>query len=293
MRKVACTIALFIITAFPTTAPILWASSYTIEQITFDSYNHWETSINNNNEIVWLEFRNAGGTDRAIVSDQRGTLVEGMTIQHPFLSNNGDLVWDQIVNDRKQVFLNGTQYTKAFVHHVDPSINSLGELVWWEWNGSGQEQIFSNIRGQITFGETTSHYDPNINDLGEILWGESSPSPYRIMSNEQGLIAAGPIYRNPSANNDGQIIWSGQDGDERSIFSNFAGKLDLGEGYQNDASINDAGVISYTQLVDGYYQVFRATPVDPIPEPATILLVGIGLAGVAGIRRKMKSHRSA
>jgi len=55
----------------------------------------------------------------------------------------------------------------------------------------------------------------------------------------------------------------------------------------------DASWIWGTPLIgsgfSGEYFIFR-TKIDPVPEPATMLLMGIGLAGLAGIRKRKRSH---
>ncbi len=258
------------------------AVSYVTEQITFDEYNHYSTSINNDGEIVWEVLLNTSPGETVIVSNVRGVIYQGEwwhRPQHPFISNDGQIVYDRKAGayHYRQIFRFGTQITTDNYHHRDPAINIHGEIIWWESDGTGQEQIVSNIRGQITSGEDTSHLDPAINDLGEILWVETS-GLYKIVSNIRGTIAQGSVFRYPAINNHGEVVWSGAAQDGRKIFSTFDGMLDLGEGYQDDPSINDFGVVSYTQKVGDYWQVFRATP---IPEASTLSL--FGLAFVVGM----------
>jgi len=64
--------------------------------------------------------------------------------------------------------------------------------------------------------------------------------------------------------------------------------LTSGTAYHMTLAIADAGDYSLDAGVFLQAGSFSDTPTDPVPEPATMLLLGSGLAGLAGFRRKFK-----
>jgi len=140
-----------------------------------------------------------------------------------------------------------------------PRINSNCEIVWSQSSKStnGTYQIWSNLRGQISFGNLDK--DPDINDNGEIIWrfGDGGQGPDGIMSNDRGLIyseqggSINPYYNTHRINNNGEIVWSrplwpiGYRAEE--IWSNIRGRLTYSPEYtiNRQTAINDEGEVVY------------------------------------------------
>jgi hypothetical protein len=74
----------------------------------------------------------------------------------------------------------------------------------------------------------------------------------------------------------------------------FHGVTGLGENWWEAVSSVDAhdwsnGTLHYSTLKNGFsLAVADASPASPVPEPATVLLFGVGLLGLAGFRLKRK-----
>ena len=70
---------------------------------------------------------------------------------------------------------------------------------------------------------------------------------------------------------------------------------DMSSPFQGDAIVLDyAAGFDYLQIAYWpYIESITYTTADPIPEPATILLIGTGIVGMIGFRRKKFQGRSA
>ena len=210
-----------------------------------------------------------------------------------------------------------------------PSINSNGLVSFKGYLEDGGEGIYTGSGGAITtIASTSSTFvgnfggGPAVNDSGTVAFKsrlEGGP-PWidGVFTGSGGSISyiadnSGPFYAidsNPSINNSGMVAFKARTNVsvpggwlEEGIFVGSDPILDkvIGTGDLLDGStvlsilsfydgLNDLGQIAFAvTLADGRDAIFRADPLSPVPEPSTIFLMGLGLAGLIGIRARKKS----
>ena len=239
--------------------------------------------INNSGEIVW--FLNSDG---GIFSNVRGKLADGGL--YPHLSNDGEVIyadyysgglkWDLVSTERGRLTFGGV----INVNRSSFDVNSSGEVVYATEDASGHFQIFSTVRGQITF-EATDHYNPCINDLGEIVWDQYLPGlGGRLVSSSRGLLPENYRVGALDLNNLGEVCFSSylpsSEGDYSSphIFSSTHGVvINDADRFQWNGGINDAGTIVWTAPeVPGSatWYVYQAQWI--VPEPSALALSAMG-----------------
>ncbi|HAK61279.1 MAG TPA: hypothetical protein DCO77_13020 [Nitrospiraceae bacterium] len=133
--------------------------------------------------------------------------------------------------------------------YVYSSGNDMGEVVWNQYDPvTGYYQIFSSIRGQLTF-EAVEHYMPAVNNRGDLVWRQADYSPggsindiYGIISGERVQLATG-ASGSPAINDAGEVVWFQDDPEPGNyqVHSTTRGVIATIEGRPVYLSINNHG----------------------------------------------------
>lgn len=241
------------------------------------------TAINNSGQVAGFGFN--GPLDHAFFYD-KGKITDIGTLGGLTSFAYGINAKGQVVGEAD---LAGSGVQHAFLY--DGTIHDLGTL-------RGDDDSFSaanaiNASGQITGSSTvddTSHafsYDGTMHDLGAL-----------------GGVASAGLAINGRGQITGTAILDWNDAPHAFLYSSGAGMVDLnslidpasGWVLESATAINDSGEIAGNGIIDGQEHAFLLTPdhghaslsITPVPEPASILLTGIGFLGLLAGRNRFR-----
>lgn len=199
----------------------------------------WDTT-NTSLTYIALNFGTAPGTDYQV----RGKITSvAISISSPIVFDPG-LYTMFLVTDSS----------------TSPSINNNGEIVYEARDGNGNPQVYSNIRGQITFSTTGNLRFPDINDTGEVVYSDFRPGGFQVFSTTRGLISPGRGNL-AGINNLGEVSYN----DGVGIYTSTEGFITSAI-YPGETDITDSGEIIYSAADDNnqdhIYSTTRGVLVD-------------------------------
>jgi hypothetical protein len=153
------------------------AGGYLITQLAITNAAH--PSINNQGEVVWAVQYGTG-----IYSSVRGQLsASGVS---PHLANSDEVVYADSFAGAGMDLVSITRGRLTYggiiqLGFSDFNVNASGKVVYAAPDTNNNQQVYSIVRGQITF-DPVDHYNPCINDLGEIIWDRFGAGPMLVSS---------------------------------------------------------------------------------------------------------------
>jgi len=237
--------------------------SYTVKQITFGDNDCEFVTVSSSGEVIWTERVN-GYLQVFSLSEGQLTADEWDHLT-PDINSQGEIVYLRKKRGELPEVYSNMRGVIARGEVSMPRINNEGEIIWKERRGN-IEVFSSSVRGEVILRPSRG---ADIKDSGEIVYfGTTADNEAELFSSRKGRISSGFRGRNPRVNNPGEIAWEkeikvGQK-TYKQIFSNTAGGITdfYEDGRINIGSMDDRGVVYFTRLVNGHFQVFQALPKD-------------------------------
>ena len=157
----------------------------------------------------------------------------------------------------------------------EPSINNSGEIVYLSRDESGNPNVFSTRRGQLTRSETGHLRFPELNEDGEVVYADRVPPSveFQVWSSSRGLITGPAPANTPAISDSGEICFVRSDPDKVELHTDRRGLLlDLGDTIGTTCDLNSRGEVVYRALDEEvHFQIFSSTRQQLTDEPESLL----------------------
>ncbi|MBN1872188.1 MAG: hypothetical protein JW800_06425 [Candidatus Omnitrophica bacterium] len=237
------------------------STNYVVRQLTFDDIDHDSVSASSSGEVIWTQ--DVGGYSQVFSMSLGQLTFDKWDHISPDVNSQGEIVYIKRLDDELPVVYSSLRGEVAKGDVALPRVNDDGEIIWREKRDLGYVFV-SSIRGEVVIRPTQG---ADISNDGEIVYiGNSSTGELELFSNRKGQISSGLSGRTPRINNIGEITWEKEvtvgKKTFRQIFSNTRGNIT--EFFDGDTirlgNVDDRGVVYFTGLKNGHFQIFSATP---------------------------------
>ena len=157
----------------------------------------------------------------------------------------------------------------------EPSINNSGEIVYLSGDESGNPNVFSTRRGQLTHSTTGHLRFPELNEAGEVVYADRVPPSieFQVWSTTRGLISGRSRANIPAISDSGEICFVRSGPDRVELHTDRRGLVfDLGDTVGTTCDVNSLGEIVYRGFdEEGHFQIFSSTRQQISDEPEALL----------------------
>lgn len=157
----------------------------------------------------------------------------------------------------------------------EPSINNSGEIVYLSRDESGNPNVFSTRRGQLTHSTTGYLRFPELNENGEVVYADRLPpsDEFQVWSTVRGLLTGQSRANTPAISDSGEVCFVRSDPDKVELHTDRRGLIvDLGDIAGTTCDLNSHGEVVYRALdEEGHHQIFSSTRRQITDEPETLL----------------------
>lgn len=230
----------------------------TIGSATYNGSNYnliWDNN-NNGKSVVWLDYRNP--------------------------SYNASYVSATDNNWAKQMTWASGLGNEISSYNIDPKYNIT-------WNDNDPWRLPTTLDGPFDFnnnydGTGYGGFNITYSELGHLFYTELGNKGYlrvdgtAVPVSEQGIKNSGDFHNFGDA-----AYWSST---KSSVYTDSAWLFGMDNGFENIGQFNPGGNDNVSGIA---LRTAQVSTTSPVPEPATMLLFGISLAGLAGVRWRKKA----